>query len=117
MYLHFLIVYPNISSNVINYISNENSSVTFECTATGIPAPIITWYRNGVIFNQENDSRVTIAATTDLLDTLLYRVVETLTINTTQDSDSNTYSCRASNDAGIDTAVFQLIVQGISIFF
>ena len=109
------IVPPNITLiNDLEPVSVENSSVTFECTATGIPAPTITWYRDNAIFDQENDSRVIINSTTTE-DGLLYQVVETLTINETKDNDSKSYSCQASNAAGNDTAVFELVVQGTCI--
>ena len=31
-----------------DYTVNETETVTFECTATGVPVPVITWNRNGV---------------------------------------------------------------------
>ena len=60
-------VYPEVGQ--MNYTVNEADTVTFECSATGIPLPTITWLRNGMELNTMTDSRVTVGdpMETDLL--------------------------------------------------
>ena len=40
------------------YVVNEGQNVTFSCSAFGVPAPTISWQRDGVEFNSSSDSRV-----------------------------------------------------------
>ena len=108
-------VYPDGQTT---YTVNEGNFVMFECTATGIPAPEITWRRNGVAFNS-SDSRVTIGNMPTTMEVMrdrdnetVFEVTQTLTLNTTMDSDSGMYECVAMNDFGEDSGFFELIVQG-----
>ena len=100
----------------MNYTVNETDTVTFECSATGIPPLTITWLRNGRELNDTTDSRVTIQDATGNRDNngdIVTMVVHTLNFINTTDSDSGTYICMSSNDAnpGSDMEDFQLIVQ------
>ena len=91
-------------------------TVTFECVATGIPAPSITWFRNGSELNTTADPRVTISDPSDREnDGDIIQVNGTLTLVMTEDDDSGSYECNAMNDAspGEDTASFELIVQSM----
>ena len=51
-------VYPDPSQ--MNYTVNMGDVVTFHCVGTGIPAPSITWFRNGTELSSAADSRVTL---------------------------------------------------------
>ena len=93
--------------------------VTFYCMVSGIPPPSITWYRNGTVLN---DTRVVINdpsdSTTILNDDgeiITYYVNRTLTLRMSEDRDSGSYECSASNEAtpatGDDSMAFELIVQ------
>ena len=109
-------VYPDVGQ--MNYTVNETDTVTFECSATGIPPPTITWLRNGMELNNVTDSRVTVG---DPMETDFERgdgetvsmVTRTLNLINTTDDDSGMYTCMAANDAnpGEDTVDFELIVQ------
>ena len=100
---------PEISSSEQTYVTNETTSAVFQCSVTGIPAPSISWYRNGVPLAH---SRVSVGSPSQqLLSSDLYQVTQTLTITETVDSDSGNYSCMGTNAAGNDTAQFGLIVQ------
>ena len=96
-------VYP--FSSQMNYTVNMTNEVTFECVATGIPPPSITWYRNGTELDS-NDTCVT-------FKDLIFEITRTLTLVMTEDGDSGIYKCRASNEAtpGEDSMAFELIVQ------
>lgn len=106
------IVIPSVASSNTTYVTNEQTPVTLRCSATGVPIPSITWFKNGTPI-PNNASRITISNNDSQLfsDTMLYGLTQELTINDTIDSDSSTYSCTANNSAGSNTAVFELIVR------
>ena len=107
-------VYPG--DGQMNYTVNEGNSVTFECSATGIPVPVITWLRNRKELIQ-NDSRVTIrnsSAPVSFMKVdseIVFEVSRTLTLDNTGESDSGLYECRATNVAGTNTDSFEVIVN------
>ena len=109
----FSAVVPSIASNNSVYITNETTPVTFQCSSTGIPAPSISWYRNGTAL--VNSTRISISSPfTAVLALDLYQVTQTLTITNTADSDSGNYSCVGNNTAGTDSNGFELTVQSKS---
>ena len=106
-------VYPDPSQ--MNYTVNMGDVVTFECVATGIPAPSITWFRNGT---ELSSSRVTLgnlseSTAMDGDGEIILQSTRTLNLSMTQDNDSGSYECRASNDAtnGEISESFEVIVQ------
>ena len=107
-------VYPEM---IQNYTVNEGNSVIFECSATGIPAPVITWLRNGRELNSATDSRVTIRNASAPISFIrgdsetVLEVSRTLTLDNTVDSDSGLYECRATNVAGTNADSFEVIVN------
>ena len=117
-------VIPNITFPVddgFTYTVNENDPVTFTCSATGIPPPEITWMRNGIVLNESVDSRISLSNPSDL-ETVstgggnISSVSRSLTISSTRDNDSGTYTCVASNAAANVTQDFELVVQGEKAF-
>ena len=83
---------------------NEGMAAVFECTATGIPGPNITWYNGSMSpeFNEELDSRVSLGVQTtpqpvSTPNGTIFSVTRELTLSDTRDSDSGTYFCQASN--------------------
>ena len=110
-------VYPD--SSQMNYTVNMGDVVTFQCVATGIPAPSITWFRNGT---ELSNSRVTLgdpseSTTTDGDGEIILETSRSLNLSMTEDGDSGSYECRASNDAtpGEDSESLDLIVQSESL--
>ena len=110
-------VYPEVGQ--MNYTVNETDTVTFECSATSIPPPTITWLRNGMELNNMTNSRVTVGDpmemdfTRDNDGETVSIVTRTLNLMNTTNGDSGMYTCMATNDAdpGSDTMDFDLIVQ------
>ena len=96
-----------------NYTVNETETVTFECTATGIPAPNITWNRNGVELSGDrvSVSNPTPASYNRSDGEVVQFVTRTLSLPNTVDGDSGTYTCNATNNAGMDSEPFELVVQ------
>ena len=102
------------------YVVNETNSIIFECSASGIPAPTISWFRVNQTMSTmlTNGTRSLIAppqvTTYELPDGrgTASLVTSTLTIPATQDDDSGQYACQAVNDFRNETRQFELIVQG-----
>ena len=104
----------------MSYTVNMTDEVTFECVATGIPPPSITWYRNGTELDS-TDTSVTFNDTFEVVTVMdsdhegeiTYEVTRTFILDMTEDGDSGIYECRASNEAtpGEDSMEFELIVQ------
>ena len=109
-------VYPDLSQ--MNYTVNEGNTANINCTATGIPAPSITWLRNGNGLNP-SDPRITfndLSSPVSVINSdgeMVYRVTRTFMLSRSRDEDSGIYECTASNEAipGINTMQFELIVQ------
>ena len=104
-------VYPDPSQ--MNYTVNMGDVVTFQCEATGIPAPSITWLRNGT---ELVGPRYTLSEPSQLSLTngeMVFQTARNLTLTRTEDGDTGVYDCMASNGAtpGEDTGSFELIVQ------
>ena len=108
--------------SVMNYTVNLTETATFQCVATGIPAPTITWFRNGTELSSTTDPRVTLNNPSDPVtvpdgagDNILH-VTRTLSLSMSEDGDSGSYECRASNDAtpGGVRESFELVVQSKS---
>ena len=106
-------VYPEV--NQMSYIVDEGNSVIFECTATGVPAPEVTWLKDGVELNSTSDPRITFGAASDPMDDreTVLEVTRNLTLANTVDEDSGSYVCMATNMAGNDNDTFEVIVQGM----
>ena len=102
-----------------NYTVNQFDEVTFECRATGIPAPYINWYRNGVLLDEAMDSRISLSdpvVTPPVTSDDVYEVYRNLTFNSTRDDDTDTYTCVAGNgNARMPnvTQDFELFVRGM----
>lgn len=95
----------------MEYVTNETIAVVFQCIATGIPAPSISWFRvmDGIGTDNYNDN-VT-ASDTEQLPSGIFQVVQQVTFSTTEDVDSGEYLCTATNVLGNDSAMFFLLVQ------
>ena len=106
----------------MNYTVNMTETAIFECVATGVPAPSITWFRNGTELSNRTDPRVTLydpLTPVSVLDNegeMVLQVTRTLSLSMSEDEDSGSYECRASNDAtpGEDRGSFVLVVQSMS---
>ena len=114
-------VYPVITEPIPGrvYIVNESRLVTFDCTATGIPPPEISWRRDNDTFDGIRNSRVSLSdPSTEEVSTpngTIYSVSRQLNLSNTMDFDSGDYFCQASNGDGENFNVdvwLQLFVIG-----
>ena len=126
------IIFPN--DNFTGYVINVTDTVTFKCIATGVPPPAIQWFRGGMLLTPEGvlGSGQSVVSTGELNPHLtlgepsqmmiptpagrIYRVEHILTFST-NGSDTDTYTCMASNIKAVQpiaTQNFTLFVQGRS---
>ena len=102
--------------------------MTFSCSAFGVPAPTISWRRDGVEFSPSSDSRVVLhSEVTTQVDYMgpVYRTTRMLTFTNVMDTDTRNingmmYQCVAVNTVGgsasvkesVDVEDCTLFVQG-----
>ena len=89
-HLTLCIVPPVITVPPEDTAVEEGSEATFTCFATGTPRPRIQWLFNGEVI--EEGSRLTVASV--------------------DDTNSGTYTCEATNVAGVASATATLAVFG-----
>ncbi|XP_054704630.1 hemicentin-2 isoform X1 [Grus americana] len=89
---------PNIEPSVVDLAVLENSTVSLECLASGLPAPDITWYKG---------HEQLLAG----LGRTLSRDGKHLEIQHAQLSDAGSYHCVASNVAGVTERWYSLQVN------
>nr|XP_054769474.1 hemicentin-1-like [Lytechinus pictus] len=87
---------PRIKMTQYRYLTPPSQKATLSCPTNGIPPPEITWFKG-----ERDLSRVTYTRIWPNGD---------LDIMGVQDSDSGSYTCMASNDAGFDTETVHLEV-------
>ncbi len=113
------ITFPNDSTI---YRVNQSFPVTFECSATGIPAPYINWLLNGVRLEDlpAYNSRISLSDHSQPMEVETengtnYSAERTLILTNTTDEDSGNYTCEAFNNNTRTPAViqdFELFVRG-----
>uniref|UniRef100_A0A3Q3WID8 Ig-like domain-containing protein n=1 Tax=Mola mola TaxID=94237 RepID=A0A3Q3WID8_MOLML len=81
------------------YVFVINSPLELECQATGSPAPVITWYKDGKPVRQGEGLRV---ATNG----------RRLVVSRAQVSDTAQFQCIATNEAGDHERDFNVVVHG-----
>ena len=76
---------------------HKGQNVTFNCTADGVPQPVIVWTKNGQLLL--NTSRVTIVSSQESNDfhTNYIPATSVITIKDLRGNDNGSYSCRADN--------------------
>ena len=103
--------------------TSEGAPDALMCTATGVPAPTFSWFRNGVLLS---DDSVTLVITSSTDDTMsLLSVTSTLNVTSVmRESAFATITCTASNGVGANSSdstqlivlckLFMLLVMGNS---
>nr|XP_022322237.1 hemicentin-1-like isoform X1 [Crassostrea virginica] len=77
-----------------------NSPLTIACPASGIPPPVITWYKDGNVVDFSKDENIQ-----------LDKDGQELTIKVTEVKHTGTYSCEAANEAGTAKLDFDVFVE------
>ncbi|KAE8293961.1 Hemicentin-1 Fibulin-6 [Larimichthys crocea] len=75
-----------------------NSALELECQATGTPAPVITWYKDGKPVRQSEGLRVAASG-------------RRLVVSRAQVSDTARFQCVATNEAGDHERDFNVVVH------
>ena len=102
-----------------NYSVDAGNTIVFYCSATGIPAPFITWFRSRIELNTVTNPRVTVndpshpISSIDGEGEITSLVSRTLSLAMSEYEDYGSYECRANNVAtpGEHGVFFNLIVQ------
>lgn len=80
------------------FIARENETVVLPCLVNGVPPPKVTWRKNFVPFEPDDDR---------------YLFGDHgLTISDVKIGDKAIYECVAENNAGTETKILVLVVQG-----
>ena len=104
-------------------VVNQTNSAIFDCSATGIPTPLIQWYRGDLLLNGTGpgiNARVNVMNSASISLGELGTVMSTLTISDTIGNDSANYTCVATNELTNFTEILEersdeiieLFVQG-----
>ena len=105
-----VVAVPTVSLEMSSYFVDESDSVTFQCTSTGVPEPVIYWYRNGSLLN---DTSRFIASQNETFNSsaMIYSITGSLMLIDALVTDSgNDYSCVATNSVGSSAVIFSLTV-------
>ena len=111
------------------FITNEQTDISFTCTASGSPAPTISFMYEGMPLNRTDGrpmslggalmDRVMVGSEMASLNssTGLYMVSQSLTLFDAVDEDSGNFICSANADIPgtgmrIDSVIFNLTVYG-----
>lgn len=100
---HWCVVPPRIDPSKVTYDNKViiNGTVSIHCPASGVPPPIILWYKDGEELNVSYSDVVSVEASgTELV------------IRQAGVEDTGLYTCLAANPAGEVAENFQLNVQG-----
>ncbi|XP_065551612.1 hemicentin-2 [Lathamus discolor] len=88
---------PSIEPSAVDLVTPENSTVSLECLASGLPAPDITWYKEDEQLSEGPGMMVS-------------KDGKHLEIQSAQLSDTGSYRCVASNVAGVTELWYRLQV-------
>lgn len=99
---------PKITSicNQTTMLHSMGDMLIVNCTVTGLPVPILIWYKNDEIFEvkQMNHS--------NRQDIIMSPDNSSITFNYLSVEDSGKYICVANSRIGVDKKEFELIVEG-----
>uniref|UniRef100_A0ACB8G1V4 Uncharacterized protein n=2 Tax=Sphaerodactylus townsendi TaxID=933632 RepID=A0ACB8G1V4_9SAUR len=92
---------PNFSQRLQSTTSRQGSQVRLDVRVTGIPTPVVKFYRDGAEIQSSPDFQI-------LQEGDLYSLI----IAEAYPEDSGTYSVNATNSVGRATSTAELLVQG-----
>ena len=93
---------PNFIQRLQSLTVRQGSQVRLDVRVTGIPTPVVKFYREGAEIQSSPD--FTIVQEADLYSLLIAEAFP---------EDSGTYSVNAANSSGRSTSTAELLVQGI----
>ncbi|VDP63130.1 unnamed protein product [Schistosoma mattheei] len=81
---------PEFIKHLKSMCIDETSELVLDCQAVGLPVPILSWYRNGQLIDQNPDFKITQLAGSGILRIPQCRIM----------NHSGLYLCRATNPYG-----------------
>ena len=99
-YLSLFTVPPIIQPALSPEVANQGSQAILDCVVMGNPPPTISWVFNSVSLPNPAITRIQQSSNGSLIFSPIMK------------SDEGSYLCRASNSAGMESAIFQLRVYG-----
>ena len=96
---------PKIVEVPLNQTAAIGSNVTFSCTATGFPKPIITWTKENDSYSLQSNPRAKVTADEG-------KSVSHLLITGVKSDDYGKYQCVANNTAGVKTSRATFLYPG-----
>ncbi|KFP32174.1 Titin, partial [Colius striatus] len=92
---------PNFSQRLQSMTARQGSQVRLDVKVTGIPTPVVKFYRDGAEIQSSPDFKI-------LQEGDLYSLI----IAEAYPEDSGTYSVNATNNVGRATSTAELLIQG-----
>lgn len=92
---------PNFSQRLQSMTARQGSQVRLDVRVTGIPTPVVKFYRDGVEIKSSPDFKI-------VQEGDLYSLI----IAEAYPEDSGTYSVNATNNVGRATSTAELLIQG-----
>ncbi|XP_010215862.1 PREDICTED: titin-like, partial [Tinamus guttatus] len=92
---------PNFSQRLQSMTARQGSQVRLDVRVTGIPTPVVKFYRDGVEIQSSPDFKISQEGD-------LYSLI----IAEAYPEDSGTYSVNATNNVGRATSTAELLIQG-----
>ena len=95
--LFFLVNAAILNNTITLFTKHKGQNVTFNCTAEGIPQPVIVWRKNGQLLL--NTSRITIVSSKESngFHTNYIPTTSVIIIKDLRGSNNGSYSCQADN--------------------
>ena len=93
---------------VIDFVTNETYTAMFSCQAIGEPVPNISWYFNGTMINESDNSKYNVTP----IPVNLNATQSTLSIFNAASNDVGTYVCEATNEVGSTRSSAALTING-----
>ena len=114
VYISVFLVSPTVTNDPASVTRNQSDSAMFSCSATGVPAPNITWSTTGSANLMSSD----VLQMSTGSDRDLYTTTSTLTLKNIQKSYDGDFTCQADNGIGAlaTSKAATLTVQGMSIY-
>ena len=103
-------VRPTIQSKPVSTTVLEGNSVTFNCSATGVPPPRISWE-----FTSSGNAPLELTSTSSSSSQFMTRSTLVLSNVSNNDSYEGMQTCLADNKVGSGNVSFSLVVHGMFI--
>ena len=96
---------PEFIEPLLDSKAREGQPHQLNCRVSGIPPPIVSWFKNGVCIDSNRDYATLFDSSSGLCTLSLAHVFV---------EDGATFECRASNEAGDADTAAQLTVERMS---